>query len=225
MKLLLVEDEQDLSDALVTGLQMMKYVVDVAYDGEEGLELYQQNEYDVIILDLNLPVLDGIQVLKAIREKDSLQRVIILSARTSLDQRLEGLDSGANDYLCKPFDFLELEARIRCLLRRKFLQQDSTIQIGDFHVDTAGKKVTTAAGTAIPLAPKEYAILEYLVMHLDEPVSAETLIEHVWHEEVNIFTDSVKVHVSNLRRKLREATGAEHVSTLRGFGYMIRSEG
>ncbi len=224
MRLLIIEDEEDLAKALVRGFEKKGYIAEAAHDGREGYELYLLNEYDVIILDLNLPLIDGIDVLKIIREKDKFQRIIILSARTAVSHRLEGLDSGANDYLCKPFDFLELEARVRSLLRRKIFQQDTEIRINKILINTIAKKVSLTDGREIPFAPREYSILEYLVLNCCRIISAETLFEHIWGEKVNIFTDSVKVHISNIRKKLRDATGCEHIDTVRGFGYRIRSE-
>lgn len=224
MRLLIIEDEVDLSDALMRGFKKKSYIVDVAYDGKEGYELYLLNEYDVIILDLNLPLMDGIDVLKSIRKQDPFQRIIILSARISIANRLEGLDKGANDYVCKPFDFLELEARVRNLLRREVIQRESILEIGKIKIDTVQKKVMTVDENEINFTLKEYLILEYLLLHCNHTISAETLMEHVWGEEVNLFTDSIKVHVSNIRKKLRVATGEEYVCTVRGSGYRINKE-
>lgn len=220
MKLLLIEDEPDLLAALTRGFQKKGYLVDGCGDGGEGLALWQINEYDLVVLDLNLPTMDGLQVLREIRRQDKLQRVLILSARSAVADKVAGLDEGANDYLPKPFDFSELDARVRALLRHVVLVNDTRILLGELEVDTA-RKVAFVKGQPLELAPKEYALLEYLAVHRGRTVSAEELIEHIWSSEANLFTDSVKVHVSNLRRKLTATCGAGLVQTLRGQGYLI----
>ena len=196
MKLLLVEDEAMLSKSVSKGLRLLGYAIDCAFDGEEALELYALNEYDLMILDLNLPKLDGIEVLKRIREKDQDFRILILSARNSLEDKINGLDSGSNDYLTKPFDFMELEARIRNLLRRNF--------------------------KTVVLTRKEYALLEYLFSRLGETVSAEELIEHAWDSETDLFSNSFRFHIHSLRKKLEAAGAGEYIVTKRGQGYILR---
>lgn len=223
MKLLIVEDEEDLANALKRGFQKAGYAVDVALDGGEGLELYGVNSYDLILLDLNLPVLDGLEVLKAIRKRDKLQRVLILSARSAVENRIEGLDLGANDYLAKPFDFGELSARVRSLLRRSFLQESSVVHCGLITLRTDLKQLE-AGGKPLETTAKEYALIEYLVLHAGKVVSAEELIEHVWDSEADFFSAAVKVHISNLRRKLKQACGRELIVTQRGQGYLIEKE-
>lgn len=224
MKILIIEDEVDLIYALEKGFRKKGYVVETAMDGKEGLELYNINEYDIIILDLNLPYIDGIDILCAIREKNKRQKILILSARSAVEHKIKGLDMGANDYLSKPFDFGELEARVRSLLRREIIQQDVVLQCGSIKIDTQLKQVFINTNNIVELAPKEYAILEYLMLNTDKIISAETLIEHVWDSEANYFTDSVKVHISNIRKKLKEACGTEVITTMRGHGYLIRKE-
>lgn len=224
MKILIIEDELDLTHALEKGFRKKGYVVETAVDGKEGLELYNINEYDIIILDLNLPSMDGMDILCAIRKKDKKQKILILSARSAVEHRIKGLDMGANDYLSKPFDFGELEARVRSLLRREIIQQDVVLQCGSIKIDTQLKQVVTNTNDIVELAPKEYAILEYLMLNIDKVISVETLIEHVWDSEANYFTDSVKVHISNIRKKLKEACGIEVITTMRGHGYLIRKE-
>lgn len=220
MKLLIIEDEIDLVNALKKGFIKKGYVVDCATDGENGLELYYINEYDLIILDLNLPSMDGLEVLKAIREQDKMQRVLILSARSAVSDRIIGLDMGANDYLPKPFDFGELDARVRSLFRCELIQHNTVIKYGDIKLDTRAKNISIK-GLTLCLAPREYAILEYLLLHQGKVISAEELIEHVWNSEANMFTDAVKVHISNIRKKLREACEEEYIITIRGQGYLI----
>lgn len=224
MKLLLIEDEIDMVTALAKGFRKKGYRVDMAIDGKEGLELYYINEYDVIILDLNLPSMDGLDILRAIRKNDNRQKVLILSARSAVEHKIEGLDLGANDYLSKPFDFGELEARVRSLLRSNVILHDVVLQCGPVSIDTQLKQVC-ASGSIVELAPKEYAILEYLAINMDKVISSEKIIEHVWDSETNYFSDSVKVHVSNIRKKLKEVCGTELITTVRGYGYLIKKGG
>lgn len=225
MKLLIIEDEPDLLASLAKGFQKKGYAVDTSGDGREGLELSRINEYDLILLDLNLPSMDGLEVLKEIRKTDKTQRVLILSARNSVRDKVDGLDTGANDYLPKPFDFSELDARVRALLRSSVLLNDTEIDLGPVRVDTLKKSVSARNRGALELAPREYAILEYLAVHRGRAVSAEELIEHVWNSEANLFTDSVKVHISNIRKKLADACGEELIRTVRGQGYLVEKEG
>ena len=161
MKLLIIKDEPDMRNALKKGFIKKGYLVDTAEDGEEGSYLALVNTYDVIVLDLNLPGKDGLEILQEIRDRSKTQRVIILSARSSVPDKITGLDMGANDYLAKPFDFMELEARVRSLARREMVQNDTKINIHDLVIDTVQKKVSYN-GEKIELTPKEYAILEYL---------------------------------------------------------------
>ena len=161
MKLLIIEDEPDMRNALKKGFIKKGYLVDTAEDGEEGSYLALVNTYDVIVLDLNLPGKDGLEILQEIRDRSKTQRVIILSARSSVSDKITRLDMGANDYLAKPFDFMELEARVRSLARREMVQNDTKINIHNLVIDTVQKKVSYN-GEKIELTPKEYAILEYL---------------------------------------------------------------
>lgn len=221
MKLLLVEDEPMLSKILEKGLKKCGYAVDAALDGRSAIELYEINAYDLILLDLNLPFVDGMAILKHIRDKDLDTRILILSARSDVDDRIAGLDSGANDYLTKPFDFKELEARIRSLLRRAFVQQDVTLGCQGVVVDTAQKRVTVK-GTPVELTKKEYALLEYLMINRNRVVSAEQLIEHVWESDVDLFTNPLKFQIHSLKKKLAvNLDGTEFLKNLRGQGYII----
>lgn len=223
MKLLIIEDEEDMLAALKKGFEKKGYIVDTAADGAEGYELYQLNAYDLIVLDLNLPSMDGLEVLSAIREEDQEQRILILSARSKVEDRITGLDMGANDYLPKPFAFGELDARVRSLLRRETVQKDVVLTAGDLRLNTR-TKTAFGKGEALTLAPREYAILEYLLMHKGKVISSETLLDHMWDSEVNLFTDSVKVHISNIRKKLKDAGMADCIKTVRGSGYGILEE-
>lgn len=220
MKLLLVEDEEILSKTIAKGLGILGYAVDCAYDGEEALYLYEINEYDLMILDLSLPKLDGMEVLRRIRRKDEEFRVLILSARTSLEDKVNGLDWGSNDYLTKPFEFKELEARIRSLLRRSFSTRNTTLVCGCLQLDTAAKKIL-CNGQRIELTRKEYALLEYLMVNAGKMVSAEELIEHAWDSETDLFSNSFRFHIHSLRKKLDAAGAQGYILTQRGHGYRL----
>lgn len=224
MKLLLVEDEPLLSKTISKGLRMLGYVVDCAYDGEEALYLYETNEYDLMVLDLNLPKLDGMEVLRQIRKQDEDFRILILSARNTLEDKIHGLDGGSNDYLTKPFDFRELEARIRGLLRRNFTTRSSALCCGRLNVDTAARKVMYREHT-VELTRKEYALLEYLMVHAGEVVSAEELIEHAWDSEADLFSNSFRFHIHSLRKKLDAAGAFGYIATQRGQGYRLECPG
>lgn len=223
MKLLIIEDELDLLSALKKGFIKKGFAVDTAEEGEEGSYLAEINDYDVIILDLNLPQKDGLEVLEEIRKRSETQKVIILSARSSVPDKIRGLDMGANEYLSKPFDFTELEARVRSLARRDFVQKDSIIVVGNLTINTVQRYVSCLEDR-IDLTPKEYAILQYLALHLNKTISAEEIIEHIWDSDVDLFYVSVKVHISNIRKKLKSASGREMIETVRGSGYILRDE-
>ncbi len=221
MKLLLVEDEEALSQVLAKGLRKCGYAVDTAYDGEEALLQLEVNEYDLMILDLNLPHLDGLDVLREIRKTNRTIKILILSAWMEIEDRVLGPDLGANDYLIKPFDFLELEARIRTLLRWNFVQQPSVLECGGITLDTTAKTVWLS-GQLVLLTKKEYGILEYLMIQKGRVVSSEELIEHVWDSEVDLFSNSLKYHIHSIKKKLREKGGGEEViRNLRGQGYIM----
>lgn len=223
MKLLVVEDEKGMSRALAKGLTKRGYAVDCAFNGEDAIHLYGLNEYDLMVLDINLPKINGLEVLRRIREKDPYFRVLILSARSSIEDRVAGLDQGASDYLTKPFDFRELEARIRGLLRREFLQKDAELYCGGLKLDTVGKTVSFR-GRPLSLTKKEYGILEYLLTQ-NRMVSAEELIEHVWNSDADLFSNTFKFHISSLRKKLAEAAGESvAIITLRNQGYRITAK-
>ncbi len=221
MKLLLVEDEVLLSKNVSKGLRLLGYAVDCAYDGEEALELYDLNDYDLMILDLNLPKLDGMEVLRRIREQNGDFRILILSARNTLEDKISGLDEGSNDYLTKPFEFRELEARIRGLLRRNFTTAPSQLLCGRLRVDTAVRQAWCGP-SAVELTPKEYAILEYLLINTGRVISAEELIEHAWDSAADPFSNSFRFHIHSLRKKLDEAGARDYIITQRSHGYRIQ---
>lgn len=219
MKLLLVEDEDDLAFVLARGLRRQGYAVDRAADGEEALYYYALGGYDLLILDLNLPKLDGLTVLRRIRQADTHTRILILSARTRIDERVEGLDAGANDYLVKPFDFEELHARVRALCRTEFESRPAVLHLGALALDTAAKTVTLQ-GEPVGLTKKEYAVLEYLMQHRGAVVSAEELLDHVWDSEADPFSSTVKYHIHTIKKKL----GGGLIQNVRGQGYRLTEE-
>ena len=223
MRILLVEDERDLNYAMAKGLKKSGYAVDSAYDGEEALDLFRINAHDLILLDLNLPKMDGIDVLKAIRTEDLYVRIMIVSARTAIDERVLGLDLGANDYLIKPFDFKELEARIRTLLRMNYYQNPSILTVLNLSLNTNSKKVYIN-DTEIELTRKEYSILEYLMLHKDRLVSNEELFEHIWDCEADEFSNTLKFHMHSLKKKLANISDIEYITNKRGQGYRVREE-
>ncbi|MEB6070048.1 response regulator transcription factor [Enterococcus faecalis] len=222
MKILLAEDEKHLSMLISKGLKKNSYAVDQVYDGKETIELLEINTYDLLILDLNLPKMDGFTILKKIRQSDSNLKILILSARVELEDKISGLDFGANDYLTKPFEFEELIARIRNLLRWSFYQKERYLSCDDLLLDIIGK-VVSVGDFQIKLTNKEYAILEYLMFHVGEVLSSEKIIEHVWDSEVDLFSNSFKFHIHSLKKKL-SINGNSYIENIRGMGYVIRKE-
>ncbi|WP_027626292.1 response regulator transcription factor [Clostridium lundense] len=215
MKILLVEDEEKLSSILQKGLKKQGFVVDAAFDGEEALYNLEVNRYDIIVLDLNLPKISGFEVLKAIRKDDKLIKVLILSAKNNVEDKVMGLDLGANDYLEKPFEFLELSARIRNLLRWDFTISDEIIIYKDLTINIVDKTVEKD-DMYISLTNKEFGILEYLALNKNRYVSAEEIIEHVWDSEADLFSNSCKYHISMIKRKLETK---DVIVNTRGKGY------
>src|SRR5215218_9475824 len=214
MRVLVVEDEADLADAIARGLRREGYAVDVAYDGEEAVDKVSVNDYDVVCLDLNLPRLDGIEVVRRIRADDPGQptRVLMLTARDATRDRIFGLDVGADDYLVKPFDFDELKARVRALLR-----------VGDIELDSS-RHDARRDGHPLPLTPKEFALLRYFMSRPGQVLSQEELLEHVWDENADPFTNTVRVTVMTLRRKLSDAGDGQPIETVVGRGYRLREQ-
>ena len=223
MHLLVIEDERALCETIVRSLRRLAYSVDYCYDGEKALELLSVERYDLVLLDLNLPKKDGMTVLRTLRQTDRETRVLILSARSEVADKVEGLDAGANDYLAKPFHLEELEARIRSLTLRQFTQNDVVLHCGPLSFD-ARSRTATAAGQPLALTRKETGILEYLLLHRGRPVSQEELLEHVWDNSVDNFSNSIRVHISALRKKLRAALGYDPVRNRIGEGYLIEEE-
>ena len=223
MRILVVEDERALCETIVRSLRRLAYSVDPCYDGDTAIDLLGSERYDLVLLDLNLPGKDGMTVLRTLRQTDRETRVLILSARSEVADKVEGLDAGANDYLAKPFHLEELEARIRSLTLRQFTQNDVVLHCGPLSFDTRSR-AATAAGQPLALTRKETGILEYLLLHRGRPVSQEELLEHVWDNSVDNFSNSIRVHISALRKKLRAALGYDPVRNRIGEGYLIEEE-
>ena len=223
MRLLIVEDEKQICDMVAKSLYAVGYEVDTCYDGMEALEYILAENYDLIVLDLNLPGIDGMDILRELRQSNEETKVLILSARGQIVDKVEGLDAGANDYMEKPFHLQELEARIRSLTRRKFVQKDICLECGGIRFDTIKREVY-AKGNKVSLTRKENGILEYMLFNIGRPVSQEELIEHVWDASVDSFSGSIRVHMSSLRRKLKAELGYDPIINKVGEGYKLREE-
>jgi two-component system OmpR family response regulator len=218
MRLLVVEDEPDLLASLARALREDGYAVDAAEDGEEGLFKAESCGYDAILLDVMLPGIDGWELLRRLR-KTKKTPVLMLTARDAVKDRVRGLDTGADDYLVKPFDVDELLARVRALIRRAASQAESKVVVGEITIDMAARRVSRG-GEEVPLTAREYALLEYLMLHRGAVVTRTDLYEHLFDERDNTLSNLLDVHVSNIRKKL----GHEFISTRRGHGYCIETE-
>jgi heavy metal response regulator len=221
MRILVVEDEKRIADFLQRGLESGGYAVDVAGNGATALDLAHTTEYDLLILDLMLPDMDGLQVLEKMRNRKASPPVLILSARGSLDDRVKGLETGADDYLIKPFAFVELLARVRALLRRGQPAPEK-LQVADLAVDCMRRRVTRA-GEPIDLAPKEFSILEYMMRNRGRPLSRTMIVEHVWDMDYDGLTNIVDVYIRHLRSKIDDRFPQKLIHTVRGIGYMIEA--
>jgi two-component system, OmpR family, copper resistance phosphate regulon response regulator CusR len=224
VRVLLVEDEPDAARILAKGLREEAYAVDVAGDGERALESAFVNDYDLIILDVMLPGRDGFEVCRELRANGSAVPVLMLTARDAVEDRINGLDTGADDYLTKPFDFEELLARARALLRRKPALLPAVIKVSDLAVDTKARRVSRG-GRDVELTAKEYALLEYLARRAGEVVSRADIAEHVWDESYDPFSKVIEVFIQRLRRKVDDGHALKLIRTRRGEGYMLTTEG
>ena len=220
MRILVVEDERAMCETIVRSLKRLAYSVDFCFDGEKALHLLETEKYDLVVLDLNLPGRDGMSVLRTLRQTDRETRVLILSARSEVADKVDGLDAGANDYLSKPFHLDELEARIRSLTLRQFTQHDILLTCGELTFDTKARTASVKEDV-LNLTRKETGILEYLMVNQGRPVSQEELIEHVWDNSVDTFSNSIRVHISALRKKLRLSLGYDPIRNRIGEGYLM----
>ncbi len=220
MKVLVVEDSERLSRSLGQGLRKLGYAVDLAGDGERGLAFAETYDYDVIVLDLMLPGLPGLEVLQRLRARAGGTHVLILSARDRVDDRVKGLRLGADDYLVKPFAFDELSARIQALVRRRFQAKNPILQLGSLEIDTASKRVSRR-GEALHLTPGEYRLLEFLAYQRGRVFSQEQLLEHLHHSDCDVSSNVVEVLVSGLRQKIHVRGEPPILRTRRGFGYFV----
>jgi DNA-binding response OmpR family regulator len=224
MRLLVVEDERGIASALRQGLSESGYAVDVARDGVEARDYALVTSYDVILLDILLPRLDGLSLVRDLRTRGTRTPILLLTARDAIDDRVAGLDAGADDYLVKPFSFSELLARVRALLRRPALHVANRLTTGDIAMDLAARTVMRGTQTIV-LTPREFAVLEYLLRHPGQALSRAQIAERVWSWEFHGETNIVDVYIGYLRRKLDEAGQPSAIETLRGSGYRLRDEG
>jgi DNA-binding response OmpR family regulator len=223
MRLLVVEDERGIASALRQGLGESGYAVDLARDGAEARDYALAASYDIILLDILLPKLDGLSLLRELRKRGITTPILLLTARDAIDDRVAGLDAGADDYLVKPFSFSELLARIRALLRRPVLRTANKLAAGDISMDLGARTVTRGV-QEIVLTPREFAVLEYLLRHPGQALSRSQIAERVWSWEFHGETNVVDVYIGYLRRKLDETGAPSVIETLRGYGYRLRDE-
>jgi DNA-binding response OmpR family regulator len=222
MRLLLVEDDPGIARFVARGLMEQSYAVDVAVDGDNALYQVEINDYDVIVLDVMIPGQDGFAVCRAIRTLGKRVPILMLTARDAVEDRIRGLDSGADDYLTKPFEFGELLARLRALLRRPKDLRPSRILIGDLELDTAAQ-TARRRDRAISLTAKEYALLEFLARNMNRVVGRSEIAEHVWNDTFDPFSNLIEVYINRLRRKLGDENGKPLLQTRRGSGYILCS--
>jgi len=221
MRILVVEDDAALAAYVRRGLQSEHFQVEVALDGEQGAQMASQQDFDLIILDLNLPKLDGISLLRNLRPEKPHLPVLVLTARARVEDRVLALDSGADDCVSKPFSYSELSARVRALLRREVRTVDSVLQVGDLKLDRMERRVQRA-GRRIDLTAKEYALLEYLMRNAGRRITRSMIIEHVWNLNFDTSTNVVDVYINYLRKKLDKDSASPLIHTIRGVGYELR---
>lgn len=220
MRILLIEDEARLAKVIKQGLTESGFAVDQALDGEEGLYLGETESYDIIILDLALPKIDGLTICKELRKKNITTPILMLTAKTRIEDRVLGLNTGADDYLTKPFEFIELKARIQALLRRSHRQLENIIKIDDLEVDML-KHLVKRDGKIIFLTPKEFAILEYLLRHKDDVITRTQITEHTWDYNFDSLSNVVDVFIATLRKKIDKGFKKKLIHTIHGVGYQI----
>ena len=223
MRMLLIEDERKVADVVVRGLRAEHYAVDVAYDGDTGWHMASTCDYDIIILDLMLPGLSGVDVLKRLRRQENKSAVLVLTARDATADKVELFETGADDYLTKPFAFAELLVRVKALLRRPPTSRSHVLRVADLELDRLTQQVRRA-GKRIELTSKEYALLEYLLAHAGRVLTRTMILEHVWDESFEGLTNIVDVYVRHLREKVDEAHEHKLIHTVRGMGYRLSDE-
>ena len=223
MRLLLVEDSKRLQNAVARGLRKAGYAVDVTGDGAEGLGFAESNDYDVVILDLLLPGLDGLSVLRRMRARERTAHVLLLTAKDTVEDRVRGLQAGADDYLVKPFAFEELLARVQALCRRGYRRKNPRIAIGDLEIDTAAR-VVTRGGKAIELTPREFMLLEYLALRRGEVVPRRDIESHIYADSSDLMSNAVDSAICTLRKKITPPGRAPVIRTRRGMGYVLEGE-
>ncbi len=222
MRVLVIEDEQKMADLIKRGLEEEGMEVETAYDGESGLEIAKSGNHDLIVLDLGLPGRDGLEISHELRESGLKTPILILTAQDSTEMKVRGLDSGADDYLTKPFAFAEMLARIRALLRRTQSEDTTKLQIGDLVLNLINRRVSRA-GNEVQLTNKEFSLLEYFMRHPDEILSRETLSEKVWEETFDTLTNVIDVYINYLRNKVDRQYEPKLIHTVRGIGYMFKT--
>jgi heavy metal response regulator len=223
VRILVVEDERKIADFIRRGLTEHGYAVDVAYDGEEALDWPMTADFDAIILDVMLPVRDGIEVCRELRQRGVQTPIMMLTAKDAVEDRVQGLDSGADDYLVKPFAFAELLARLRALSRRQPAVLGARLEVGDLVLDSASRNVVRA-GAEIELTSKEYAILEYMMRHPGQVLTRTMLADHAWNYDFDGGSNVIDVHIRNLRRKVDDPFPTELIQTVRGAGYRLSTQ-
>lgn len=220
MRILIIEDERRLSNVVKKGLVEEGFAVDQAFDGEEGIYLAESEAYDLIILDLMLPKVDGLKVCRELRNKKIKTPILMLTAKSKIEDKVKGLESGADDYLAKPFAYVELKARIQALIRRSHNEADPLLKLDDLELDPA-KHIVKRSGKIIPLTPKEFAILEYLLRHKNTIVTRTQVTEHVWDYNFDALSNVVDVFITTLRRKINTGFKNKLIQTIHGVGYKI----
>jgi DNA-binding response OmpR family regulator len=224
MRILLVEDELSISQFIRQGLSEAGYAIDVLADGRDGLDYALSVDYDVLVIDIMVPRLNGLQLVKELRQQSIKTPVLLLTARDGVDDRVKGLDVGADDYLVKPFAFPELLARIRALLRRPPLQTDTILRVGDLELDTSRREIRRA-GRLIDLSPREFTLLDYLMRHPRQVLTRTQIAEHVWNFDFVSDSNVVDVYIGYLRRKIDQGVDIPLIQTVRGVGFRISAEG
>jgi two-component system copper resistance phosphate regulon response regulator CusR len=222
MRVLVVEDDPDMAGFITRGLGEQSYAVDAVTSGEAAIERAAVTPYDAIVLDVMIPPPDGLEVCRTLRRDGVAAPILMLTARDAVRNRVEGLDAGADDYLVKPFEFAELLARLRALMRRRGSPRAALIEIGELRIDTRSHRVTRG-GDELPLTSKEYALLEYLALNAGRVMGREEIAEHVWNEEFDPFSNLIDVYIGRLRRIVDRDRAAKLIHTVRGSGYILES--